>query len=116
MDKVTNKGIIKGRSDTYIIQSNAGDPTRILDLLFEKIDKHTKLSNQAKADIKNEFQEIQAELRNNNKADEDFIMRRLRNIGRMAPDILEVILATIVHPALGFGIVAKKIAEKAKQI
>jgi hypothetical protein len=65
-------------------------------------------------DVKVEIQEVREELEKQDEADESFILRRLRNIGRMAPDILEVTLATITNPILGFGILAKKIAEKAK--
>jgi len=42
-------------------------------------------------------------------------MRRFRNLARMAPDILEVTLATITNPILGYGVIAKKIAAKAKE-
>ena len=33
-------------------------------------------------------------------------------IQRIAPDILDVVMATIANPAAGFGMVAKKVAEK----
>ncbi|HBY08693.1 MAG TPA: hypothetical protein DEH22_13260 [Chloroflexi bacterium] len=56
--------------------------------------------------------EIKAEDEKGDQAEESFIARRLRNIQRMAPDILEVMLATIANPAAGFGMVAKKVAEK----
>jgi hypothetical protein len=32
----------------------------------------------------------------------------------MAPDILDVVIATIANPLAGLGLVSKKIAEKAK--
>jgi hypothetical protein len=33
----------------------------------------------------------------------------------MAPDILEVVVATLVNPVLGIGVVVNKIAKKAKE-
>ena len=57
-------------------------------------------------------EEIAAEDQKGEDADESFIARRLRNIQRIAPDILDVVMATIANPAAGFGMVAKKVAEK----
>jgi hypothetical protein len=64
--------------------------------------------------LRTEIEELRQELGKKGKANEGSLMRRLRNIGRMAPDILEVTLATIANPIAGFGVIAKKVAEKAK--
>ena len=48
------------------------------------------------------------------EADESFLERRLRNIKRMAPDILEVIATTFADPALGVSKVIQKVMAKAK--
>jgi hypothetical protein len=89
------------------------DATKLFELLLAKIDQTTLLP-QDKNDLKQEVDELRKELDKNEQADETFLLRRLRNIGRMAPDILEVTLTTITNPVAGFGLVAKKIAEKAK--
>jgi len=60
-------------------------------------------------------QELQAEVAKGDEADEDFLARRLRNIQRMAPDILEVALATLSNPAVGFGLAVKKVAQRMKE-
>ena len=44
--------------------------------------------------------------------DEGFLSRRLRNIARMAPDVLDVVVATLANPLAGLGVAAKKLAEK----
>ena len=41
--------------------------------------------------------------------------RRFRNIARTAPDVLEVVVATLGNPLAGFGVAVKKITEKAKE-
>lgn len=89
------------------------DVTKLFELLLAKIDQTTLLP-QDKNDLKQEVDELRKELNKNEQADETFLLRRLRNIGRMAPDILEVTLTTITNPVAGFGLVAKKIAEKSK--
>ena len=94
---------------------NAEEAARLFDNLFKTIDRHQKLSNEDKSDLKTEIEELRQELNKKDKANESFLMRRLRNIGRMAPDILEVTLATIINPVLGYGVIAKKIAAKAKE-
>ncbi len=47
--------------------------------------------------------------------DESFLSRRFRNIARVAPDILDVVVATLTNPLAGLGLVATKIAEKARE-
>lgn len=114
LGKVDNrKGIIKGRSDKYQNSLSTDQVNILFEKLFISIDNHPKLRFEDKTDLKTEVVELREEL-NKEEANESFLMRRLRNIGRMAPDILEVTLATITHPAAGFGIIAKKVAEKAK--
>jgi hypothetical protein len=113
--KVDNrKGKISGRSNKYSNGLNGDEVFKLFNSLFVTIDQHSKLSKNDKADLKEEIQEIRQELTKKRQADEGLIMRRLRNSGRMAPDILEVTLATIINPMAGFGVIAKKVAEKAK--
>jgi hypothetical protein len=116
LEKVNNRGIIKGRSDVYHNSIDATDATRLFENLFKAIENHSKLSDEEKADLRAEIEELRQELSKKTKANESFLMRRLRNIGRMAPDILDVTLATITNPIAGFGVIAKKIAAKAKEV
>ena len=80
--------------------------------IYKKIDDQPTLTSEEKADLRAETQEVEAELKKGDEADESFIARRLSNIKNMAPDILEVILATMGNPATGLGMVAKKLAAK----
>lgn len=66
-------------------------------------------------DLKANVQEFQAEADKGEKADESFLARRLRNIERIAPDIGEVLLATVANPAAGFAMIVKKVAERASK-
>src|SRR5687768_9545908 len=51
----------------------------------------------------------------NEKVNESFLSPRFRNIARMAPDVLDVIVASLANPLAGLGVAVKKIAEKAKE-
>jgi hypothetical protein len=47
--------------------------------------------------------------------DADFLSRRFRNIARMAPDMLDVIVATLGNPLAELWVAAKNIADKARR-
>lgn len=111
----TGGGKFVGRDD----HSKTGLSAEEIQLLFRDIysavEQKPNISSDEKADIKTELDEVKQELAKGDKVDETFLQRRLRNIGRIAPDILEVTLATMANPVAGFGLVAKKIADKMKE-
>jgi cell division septum initiation protein DivIVA len=114
-EKVDNRdGKITGRSDKHYHGLSDHEVLRLFENLIQKVEQHPKLSNSDKKDAKAEIEEIRQELTRKEQADESFLMRRFRNLAQMAPDILEVTLATITNPALGLGVFAKKLAEKAR--
>jgi hypothetical protein len=91
---------------------------QLFDGLYTKIDANPEVLPADKEDIKAEVKEIQSTVtdaaQRNDKVDEGFLARRFRNIARMAPDILDVIVATLGNPLAGLGVAVKKIADKAK--
>lgn len=80
--------------------------------IYRLVDAQAELPVQDKADLKIDLQDIEAELAKGEQAEEAFIQHRLRNIKRMAPDILDVVLTTFANPLAGLGMVAQKIADK----
>ncbi len=80
---------------------------------------NAKVSPAVKEDLKADVKDIQSTVteaaKKNEKVDEDFLARRFRSIARMAPDILDVVVATLGNPLAGLGVAVKKIAEKAKE-
>jgi hypothetical protein len=108
---ITTHHTITGLSATEIKQ--------LFDGLYSRIDARADTSPADKEDIKAEVKEIQATVteaaQKNEKLDEGFISRRFRNIARMAPDVLDVVVATLGNPLAGLGVAVKKIAEKAKE-
>ena len=97
---------------------SAAEIKQLFDQLYTAIDTRAGTSSTAKEDIKAEVKEIQSTVteaaQKNEKVDESFMARHFRNIARMAPDILDVVVATLGNPLAGLGVAAKKIAEKAK--
>jgi hypothetical protein len=80
---------------------------------FESIQKRPDTSSSQKGNLEAEIQEIEAEVKKK-KSRKGYLAQRFNNIGRMAPDILDVILASLGNPVSGIGMTIKKIAEKAK--
>ena len=83
--------------------------------IFEKIESRPETPEIDKEDLKAAVEEVRSENQKGTDASESFIGQRLRNIRRIAPDILDVVLAVIGNPVAGFGMVAKKVAERMKE-
>ncbi len=83
--------------------------------IYEQIEDRADLSKTDKADLKTELQSFEAEDKKGPEANEGFLAQRLRNVKRIAPDILDVAIATIANPVAGFGMIAKKVAGKMKE-
>jgi hypothetical protein len=97
---------------------NAVEMKQLFKQLYAAIEANSKAAGADKEDLKAEVEEIQAivteALQKNEKVEESFLSRRFRNIARVAPDMLDVVVATLGNPLAGVGIAVKKIAEKAK--
>jgi len=107
---VSNSNIVTGNNN--VVGSTITQKAEYLQNLYAKIESRPDTDQLDKEDLKSAVAEIAEEDNKGENADESFIARRLRNIQRIAPDILEVALATIANPAAGFGMVAKKVAER----
>ncbi len=119
-DKVTVTGdsnVVGDQNVVTVTQTSSVDLAQ-LQALFEAwrqdVARRPDLPPVVKEDVQAELKEVEAELGKGEKADESFLMRRLRTIGRMAPDILDVMVTTFANPLAGLGKVAQKIAERAK--
>jgi hypothetical protein len=92
---------------------------QLFDGLYTVIESNKKASPTKKEDLKAEVKEIQSTvaeaIQKSEKVDESFLSRRFRNIARMAPDVLDVVVATLANPLAGLGVAVKKIAGKAKE-
>ena len=92
---------------------------QLFEHIYSAIETNTRTSPADKQDLKAEVKEIQSTVakatEKNEKIEEGFLSRRFRNIARVAPDMLDVVVATLGNPLAGLGVTVKKIAEKAKE-
>ena len=79
--------------------------------ILEKIEQRSDTPAEDKEDLKANVAEIKAETEKEEQADPSFLARRLRNIQRIAPDIAEVVLATLANPIAGFAAIVKQVAQ-----
>ena len=87
--------------------------TRALAEALTQTRKRPNTGRTKKAKIEKEVKEISTEL-DKKKADKGFLAERFKNLAKMAPDILDVIITGLGNPIAGIGMTAKKIAQKAK--
>ena len=92
---------------------------QLFDTVYSRIESRPQTSPAAKEDLRAEVQEVQITIteaiEKNKEVDEGFLRRRFRNIARMAPDVVDVIVATLANPLAGLGAIVKKVAQKAKE-
>lgn len=102
-----------------VTASNAAEIKQLFDQLYITIESRAETPPKDKEGLKAEVEEIQttvtAAIEQKKEVSESFLLRRFQSIARMAPDILDVVVAALANPALGIGVAVKKIAEKAKE-
>ncbi len=117
------------RQGIYIggpVQGNViiGDHSRIqtglsgeeVEALFHDIYQHlAEQPTVARETIKTTLDEIKQETKKGDSANQSFLKQRLLNLAKMAPDIFQVITASLTNPAAGVSLVVQKIAEKARE-
>jgi hypothetical protein len=107
-DVTMQGGDFVGRDQHITYGMSADQLVRLFADIYSRIETHPGLGETDKVDLKTDVEDIQKEVVKGERADESFLARRLRNIQRTAPDILEVVLSTLTSPAAGFATVARK--------
>ena len=87
--------------------------------VYHALKENTTIPPETKKAVEESIKEVEQEVKKGNKANGSFIQERLKNIQKMAPDIAEVLVATLLNPAAGISLAVKKVlgkvqAEKAK--
>lgn len=111
----TGGGKFVGRDDRSTTGLSGDEVARLFESIYARIDARPDTGEADKSDLKAEVQEVQAEIAKGDEANEDFLTRRLRSIGHMAPDILDVVLATLSNPTAGIAAIVRKVAQKVRE-
>ena len=80
--------------------------------VYHAIQENAALPPNVKEDLENNVKQLEQEIKKGDEAEPSFILKRMESIQKMAPDIAEVVAATLQNPAAGIGLVVKKIIDK----
>jgi uncharacterized protein associated with vWA-MoxR-VMAP ternary system len=111
--------IVQGRGANVAIQQSGGINEEKLSLVFEKmyqaIQSRPDDPNIDKEEIGETIQRIEQEVKKGDQANDSKLKRWMESLNKMAPDIVDVILASLGGPVSGMTAVLKKVAEHARQ-
>jgi len=107
----TIKGNVAGRD---IVEKNVTNVNISFTPVYDAIKKNTTIPPKTKKMVEKTVKQIEQEVRKGNKAKPSFIQQRLENIQKMAPDILEIVIATLQNPTIGIGLAVKKVINRFK--
>jgi hypothetical protein len=117
---VSSGGIsIQGSNAKVTIQQTSGLDAEDVTALFEKIYQHIEARpadpNVDKEEIVESVKKIQEETSKGEQANETKLTRWINYLNKIAPDIVDVALASLGGPVSGVTAVLKKIADRARQ-
>jgi hypothetical protein len=80
--------------------------------VYHALKESTTIPLEDKKSLEAEVKQIEQEINKGDDAKPSFIKSRLENIQNMAPDIAEVVIATLQNPAAGVSLAVKKVVNK----
>jgi len=114
-DVGNGSAVAAGAGATATVGISGPEAAKFFDTVFQQIEKNARLSEAERHEARETVELIQAEAEKGDKASEKALNYYFRILGKMAPDILEVAIAAASNPLLAVAVIAKKVAEKAKQ-
>ena len=97
-----------------VIQQTSPEMEDLFEHLNRKIRRRRKGSQVEKSRLENQVKKIEAEAAKGSAADTGKLERWIKTLANMAPDIVEVMAASLAGPVAGFTLVFKKIVERAR--
>jgi excisionase family DNA binding protein len=111
----SNVAVGRGASVT-VTQGLTGEAlTDLFKLIYQKIEARPPDPDVDREEVQATVQNIETEVQKGETANPSKVERWLKTLASIAPDILEVTLATLTNPAVGIATVIRKVAEKAQQ-
>lgn len=124
---VEKKNIVSGNVSGIVIQDardvritqhtglQAGDLAAVFELAYRQIAARPEDPDVHKDEIKETVGKIEAEAAKGEQANQNNLQRWMNNLKEMAPDVVDVIVASLGGPVSGFTAVFQKIAKKAAE-
>jgi hypothetical protein len=80
--------------------------------VYHALNKNTTIAPKTKKVVEQTVKEIEKEAGKGETAKVSFIQKRLENIEKMAPDIADVVIATLQNPLAGISVALRKVLAK----
>lgn len=110
---------VQGRGAKVSVQQTSESKDKELSALFDKlyeaIQSRPPDPNIDKEEISETVQRIEQEVKKGDQANDSKLQRWMEGLNKIAPDIVDVILASLGGPVSGITAVLKKVAEHAHQ-
>jgi hypothetical protein len=110
---------VQGRGARVSVQQTGGSSDKELSALFDKLYEAIQVrppdANIDKEEISETVQRIEQEVKKGDQANDSKLQRWMDGLNKIAPDIVDVILASLGGPVSGLTAVLKKVAEHARQ-
>lgn len=117
--KVTGGVVVMGPDAQVKVVQNTGasaaEMTKMFDAVFQHIQSRPDSPDVDKSEIEATVQNIQQEAAKDDKANQSKLERWLKYLAGIAPDVVDVMAASLGGPITGFTAVFKKIIDKAQQ-
>jgi len=110
--------IVQGRNAKVDVEQHSKIQSEftvnIFETLYEAVQNRPEDPSVDKEEINEIIQKIETESQKQEKANPSKVERWVKYLNNMAPDIVDVILASLGGPVSGFSAVLKKIAQQAR--
>jgi hypothetical protein len=97
-----------------VIQQASPEMEKLFKCLHRKIKTRREDPGVDKVKLEKQVKKIEAEAARGPDADQGKLERWVKTLANMAPDIVEVMAASLAGPVAGFTLVFKKIVERAR--
>jgi uncharacterized protein associated with vWA-MoxR-VMAP ternary system len=111
---ISASGSARVNVDQQIIHQATPEMEKLFKRAHKRIQLRTEDPKVDQAKLENQVKKIEAEAAKGEAADQSKLERWLKTLAEMAPDIVEVMAASLAGPVAGFAVVFKKIVEHAK--
>jgi len=111
---INASGSARVNVDQQIIHQSSPEMQKLFKRAHKRIQVRPEDPKVDQAKLENQVKKIEAEAAKGEAADPSKLERWLKTLAKMAPDIVEVMAASLAGPVAGFAIVFKKIVERAK--
>jgi hypothetical protein len=108
-----NQNIIVGDNSSITNGLTGAEVAKLFEDIFRRIDQQNR-SETDKQEIRETVELIQDEVSKGEKANEKTLTAFFRSLQKIAPDILDVVLAAAADPILAASVIARKVADKIK--